>query len=502
MKIKMIETAAVLCVVGCTVGFGQESAEPEVELARAVVLAKDAAAKHVVASYVESERLLREALAIRERYLDPKEILIGTTLNDLGASLYYQSRFSEAESYYKRAIEIFAGNPKAVADRVATLGNLASLYREQRRIPEAESVYSEIFKTLEDSRAVNELIVASILNEYGVFQKVIGNAEQAGRALERSSEIRERRLAPGHPQVISVWTALADLHYSNRQYSAAEDLFRKTAESCQRALGRKDQRCAPALNGLALSLSIRGSDDEARRVFERALELFEEAHGPVHPRVAAVLNNMGTLADRRGDYKRAERYLSRALEVWLQLFGPEHPDVASACSNLGSVHMHRGDQSKAEPFYQRALAIDEKIFGADHLKIIVDLNNLAVLYSEMKRFDEAEQYFDRAIKTCERSGKSSDVALAGLLVNLAGQRVARKRIDEAAPLYKRALAIYESNPGSETLRMAVVADTYAQLMRKMEEFAEAQKAEAFAMRVRVRNTVAVEKLDSSSFVGR
>jgi tetratricopeptide (TPR) repeat protein len=467
------------------------------ELARATVLGKQGVEKLQQGSYVESERLLREALAIREKYLDAGDVLVAHVENDLGAALYYQSRYSEAELMYHRAAEKFAADPRSIADEVSSLANLASLYREQRRIPEADAIYKRLFQTFRDPSAVNEITVAAVLNDYGMFEKTRGNFVKAGEALRRAAEIRERRFPAGHPNIISTWVALADLHYTQHDFASAEALFRKAVDACDESLGAKDRRCAPAMNGLALTLTVRGLEPESEKLFQRALASFEETYGPMHPRVAAVLNNLGTSADRQHDYRRAERYLRRALDVWYAAFGPEHPDVASACSNLASVYMHKRDLKDAEPLYQRALAIDQHVFGPVHAKVALDLNNLAVLYGEMKRYDESHQYFDKAINTLEAMKGPGELGLAGVLVNYAAQMSNLKRLDDAVALYQRALAIYDRNPADETPAVAAAYENYAKLMRKKEEFAEAQKAEASAMRIRVRNTIGNAEIQSS-----
>ena len=449
-------------------------------------------------SYAESERLLREALAIRMRTPGPDHYSTAQVQNDLAAALYYQSKFTEAESLYKRALATFTVESGHLADRAVTLGNLGSLYREQRRIADAEAVYEQGFEMFRMPGVVNDMVKAVILSDYGMLEKLKGNAAAARKAFDECLAIRERTLPPGHPQLLMTWNALADFEYGGGQFARAEELFRKTVSTCDASPNLKDDRvCAGAYNGLALTLGARGMDDEAQRYFERALAIFERNFGADHPRVAAVLNNMGTLADGRGDLKRAEKYMQRALDMWVRLFGPEHPDVASARSNLASVYLKRKQFGKAESLYQSALAVDEKVFGPAHEKVAVDLNNLAALYNNAKRFDEAEQCFDRAAAIYEKMPNQAEMLYAALLANRAAMRVNRGLLEEAVPLYRRALDIYEKYPANLTPRIAMAFENYAGLMRKLKEPAEAEKAAMSAMRIRVQNTLASERFHSS-----
>ena len=51
---------------------------------------------------------------------------------------------------------------------------------------------------------------------------------------------------------------------------------------------------------------------------------------------------------------------------------------------------------------------------------------------------------------------------------------------EAEPLYKRSLAIWEKNLGPEHPKVATSLENYADLLRKMDRGAEAEKMEARA----------------------
>lgn len=495
----MVGMLAALLVVRA--GLVLANTDSHAELARADLLVKQSGDKQKVGAYAEAEQLLREAVAVRSRLLPRGDIQIGQALNDLGVALFHQSRFEESESMYKQALEVFDEGGARPPEKVAAMGNLATLYRERRNFEAAERLYLQMLKVFKDPGAVNELTVATAMNDYGVFLKLKGDTEGARNALERCAEIREKRLPPGHPHLISVWTGLADLHYTTRDFAVAEQLFRKAATTCESSVGKMNRVCAPAINGLALTLVVRGMPDEAGRLFQRALAIFEQTYGPEHPRVAAVLNNMGTLAGRRGDFKKAEAHLQRALDVWIKVYGPEHPDVASACTNLGGEYLRKKSFQKAEPMFHRALAIDEKVFGASHDRVAVDLNNLAALYNEMKRYDESDMYFSRAVKIYEKLPPAFEMSFAGLLGNFAAQRASRKMYQEAAELYKRAAEICERHPGSVTPLTATLFDGYAHVLRKLQEPAEAQRAEMTAMRIRVQNTIANERLENS-FAGR
>ncbi len=484
--------AAVLCIWWTGACLAQTTID---ELARATSLAAAGLKQLHNGNYVEAEHQIRDALELQERLLPAGSMQLGTTLNALGAALQYQSRFAEAEAAYKRALAIYGDQPEHRAARVSTLLNLSTVRREQGHLADAAVVQPELLAAVE-AKAVSEATEAGIWNDRGLFLKLNGDLDGAERALNRAAAISERRLAGGDPSAIRVWTSLADVFYSRRDYPRAETLFRQAAETCERVLSRDDRLCAPALNGLALCMKRRGLIDEPAAIFERALGIFERAYGPNHPKAAAVLNNLGTLATLRRDFKRSDEYLLRAVDVWTRAYGPAHPDIASAYTNLAANAMEKRRWAEAENWYHKALNIDETAFGGTNSKVALDFNNLAVLYSRTKRYTEADECFAKSILIHDQSKDSNKAALVNVLLNQANQQYVRKQYFAAAEGYKRALEIQQSQPIDQSTDIAVSFENYARLSRKLANYAEAEKAEALAMRLRVRQAITNERLGS------
>lgn len=465
--------ATVLCV----------TCPAEDNLSYAQRLVNDGLAKFDNGQFRDSEDFFRRGLAIRERLLPADAWQIGAALNELGASLFSQARFQEAEPLYLRAIAIFRSHPDRPRDLAGALANVASLYREQRRFAEASATYDELFKITPNPRA-------TVYNDYGMLLRAKGEWNRAEAAFRRAAEI----VARAHDPDVSVsWTSLGDLYYTRGDYAQAEAFFRKAADAC-RSTGKDDRRCGPALNGLGLSLMRDGLQDEARAALERARRIFERTYGGNDPKLAAVLNNLGSIAQNKHDSKLAEAYFSRALAIWTVAYGPDHPAVASVTSNLGTLHMQRREWKKAESSFTRALAIDQGTAGKDRERIARDFNNLGVLYFTMKRNADAVDCFKHAVEAYEKTAGPSSRAVAGALLNLANCFAKTKQYADAARIYKRALDIYDRHPTDDTA-MAAAFDYCAQMARQCDDYADAERAETLAMRLRVRTTLARDRLE-------
>ena len=491
-RTRLIKMAAALCIGWTGDCLAQTTVD---ELDRATSLVDAGVKQYRIGNYAEAERLIREGLDVQERLLPSSSAQIARTLNSLGVAIQYQSRFAEAEAAYQRSLAVYGDIPEQRAARIGTLLNLSTVRREQGHLAEAAALQPELLAAAE-SKVVGEVTEAAIWNDRGLLLKVQGDLDGAEQALNRSAAISERRLEAGDTSAIRVWTSLADVFYARRDYSRAETLFRQAADTCARVLSRDDRNCAPPLNGLALCMERRGLTDEPAAVFERALKIFERAYGPNHPKVAAVLNNLGTLATHRRDFERSDEYLLRAVNVWIRAYGPTHPDIASAYTNLAANAMERRRWTESENWYRKALSIDETAFGGSNSKVALDFNNLAVLYARMKRHTESDECFAKSIFIHDQSKDSNKVALVSVLLNQANEQYRRKQYFAAAEGYKRALEIQQSQPVDQSTDTAVSFENYARLSRKLENYAEAEKAEALAMRLRVRQAITNERFGS------
>ncbi|HXI42321.1 MAG TPA: tetratricopeptide repeat protein, partial [Bryobacteraceae bacterium] len=79
------------------------------------------------------------------------------------------------------------------------------------------------------------------------------------------------------------------------------------------------------------------------------------------------------------------------------------------------------------------------------------------------------------------------------LLNLAAVYMAQRRFTDTARLYQRALPLRERAVGSEHLKLAEALEHYAGVLRKLEEYAEAEKAEVRATGIRVRKAVQADR---------
>ena len=287
-----------------------------------------------------------------------------------------------------------------------------------------------------------------------------GRYEEAIPLAERALAIREKTLAPEHPDTAAAANNLAVLYKATGAYSKAEPLFQQALAINEKALGPEHPDTAKSLNNLAGLYWETGAYSKAEPLLRRALAIKERAFGPEHPATALALNNLAGLYWETGADAKAEPLLRRALAIDEKALGPEHPDTAKLLNNLAELYEATGAYSKAEPLYQQALAIHEKVLGPEHPDTATALHNLAVLYKTTGAYAKAEPLYQQALAINEKALGPEHPDIAKSLNSLAGLYWETGAYAKAEPLYQRAQVIEESNTarfllsGSEARKQA------------------------------------------------
>lgn len=454
----------------------------------AVALAKTGLKQQEHGDYADSELSFRRAVKLYERAGMRTNAGLAEALNGLGAAVYYRGRHAEAESFYKRALAIFEQRNQPAIDWAATMKNLCTLNRERANLTQAESLCRKAVAMIQYASGDSPSSAAAYA-ELSLIAKARGDLASAQRLIHQAEDLQAGSAEPDRLPMWTLWAIEGEILNTDNRYSEAEALYRRAFAECSRTLGADNVRCAAPLNGLGLSLASRGATSDAQQALERALRIFERNYGPDHQRVIAVLTNLGTVASSTGDYGRAQKYLERAAATCERVMGPERPDTAATLMNLAGACVNRRKFDKAEALYTRAVEIDQKN-GAPAHKLAVDFNNLGAFFFSTRQWDKSEDSFLRSIKLYEQCYGGDHITLAGVLGNLAEEYRLEGRDRDAIATYQRAIGIWDKHPEIVTRDVANILDHYAHLMRKSADFAETNRAEAQAMRIRVKNTVA------------
>ena len=347
---------------------------------------------------LEWHRLLAYA---EEHLLSEYQILVSRLFNGLAVSYEAIGRYSEAESFYIKALEIQEkeSGPEH-ADMANSLNNLAGLYGIVGRFEDSEKLYLRALNIFQNTSALQGLDTADILYN------------------------------------------LAGICHSSGRFSEAETYYNRSLHIRMKLLPLGHQDIACSLNGLAVVYEATGKLSAAENAYLEALSIFTEALGLEHHFTADCFQNLASIYESTGRFAKALEYFTKSLEIRRSVLGEKHPDFANSLVGMASVLDKTGQFNKAEEHLQLALKTIQLVFGDDHHHIAYCLNSLAKIYLATNRYDEAIDSFSRAAYLSENTFGPDHPDVAYCLCGLAETALYKKNVGEAIAQSKKSLSIY------------------------------------------------------------
>jgi len=305
---------------------------------------------HALGLYDSAAPLLQSALSVRQAQLGPRHRDVAESLDLVGRVLRDKGQYDAAEAHMRESLAIrrdtFGPGDSQVAD---ILNDLGSVVFEKGDLAAAEQLFREALTirraTLGDGNektadSLNDLAI-TIENRTADYQTVIDLQTQV-------LTLRRAHWHSDHPYVAQSMNNLAMAYYRNRQYTAAEPLFREALAMNRRLLG------------------------------------------DVHPEVATTLNNLALLLRDERQFAAAEQTFLQALEIDRKARGPEHPLTVDIMISLAAVKTQAGKAGEAEPLFREAFDIQRRTLAADDIRLATTSGLLGAALAALKRFPEAE----------------------------------------------------------------------------------------------------------------
>jgi len=206
--------------------------------------------------YAESERLLRESLAMQRRLLGDKHPSIAIGLNNIALVLHLKGDLEGAASTYQQALGMQRELLGKVHPEVAsTLYNLASVMEDSgdlRGAVEATRESLQIYRTLFPGDNPD---VARTMNRLGYLLTESADYSAADSYLQDALKMRRRLFGETHPEVASSLVSVAILQVATGKYVDALLSARAGKEMFTSALSASNWKTAIAqsVNGAALA---------------------------------------------------------------------------------------------------------------------------------------------------------------------------------------------------------------------------------------------------------
>jgi serine/threonine protein kinase/tetratricopeptide (TPR) repeat protein len=429
----------------------------------------------------------REILDLGSRRIEDElatEPLIRSRLmNTIGKVYRNLGLYDEASPMLETALEL--RRQVTTVEDVASaelLADLANLYIDQGRYPEAEVMLTQAVDVMNrHGGEANRLELAESINKLASVYRRQGKYDLAEPLYYQAKDIRVAVLGPDDPEVARSYNSLGILNWTKGNYDEAERLYRQALDLWEKAYGNDHSDVAKACNNLALLLTQASRNAEAEALYERAADIYEKVLGPDHPRLALALNNLALVHQEMEELDKADPLYRRALDIRERSLGPDHPDVAQTLNNLANLERSREHFAEAESLYTRALEIRIEALGPEHVDVGWSLRDLGKLAYERGDPEAGLLRFERAVGIFEASLGADHPDLSAILKDYAEALDALGRYEEAKPMLERAITLFESALGPDHPELKETLNDYEKVLRSLglaEEAAAVKKRAA------------------------
>jgi len=351
--------------------------------------------------YQEAEALSKEALAIHEAVVGPRDVSLLPALRALAWAHLQTSRLAEAEALLNRAEELAEKRDDGGRELATVLHLRLIQLMKQARLDEAKEVGHRSLALLRQTAGLDDPETAMTLSMLGLALLDAGEYAEAEPVLTEALAALERTMPKGHPQVAAAMNNVASARKELGRYAEAEALYRTALADMEARLGPNHPDVAVVHNDIGVVLGLQNRHRDAESAYRKATAIAEGSLGPNHPITAIYLANLGEACFKDGRAAEAEPIYRRSLEVARGTLGDRHPIVAEILRGTSSVDAALGRPEQAEAELLQAIAIREAVLGAGHPEVGRALAQLAELQAAQGERVAARQAASRALTILE-----------------------------------------------------------------------------------------------------
>jgi tetratricopeptide (TPR) repeat protein len=372
------------------------------------------------AQFAEAERLSRELLEIRRRWLGEKHPDTAESYNSVAMTLNAQGKFAAAQPLAERALEI---NRRLLTDDH----------------PRTASSYDTLAESL----------------------FVQGKFAAAQSLSEKVLEVRRRLLGDVHPDTAGSYNNLASNLSGPGKYAEAEPFGRQALAVGLKALGEDHPDTARFYTNLGTILSAQGKFGEAEPLHRKGLAIRLKVLGEDHPDTARNFFDLALNLMGQGKHAEAVPHFRKALAIWLKTLGEDHHLTAFGYTYF-AINLDDQDQhAEAEPLHRKGLAIRLKTMGEDHPLTALSYCCLAQNLDAQGKFAAAEPLHRKGLAIRLQSQGEDHPEVAESYTYLATNLDAQDKHGQAEPLHRKGLAIHLKTMGEDHHHTAIAYNNLA-----------------------------------------
>ena len=203
--------------------------------------------------FAAADSFLHEALRIRKSVFDTAHVELATIYNNLASLYHRQADYDQAETYYRRAIDMYRRLRGQHPDLGIVRSNFAVLLRSRGKYDEAETAIREAIARQSEMVGENSIDVALRTASLGRILLEQGRLAAADSVYDVARSKLRALYDPPHPYLAKVTWGEGEVRRRQGRLAAAGRLFRDAQTAIREVYPPGHQNHARPLVSLARS---------------------------------------------------------------------------------------------------------------------------------------------------------------------------------------------------------------------------------------------------------
>jgi tetratricopeptide (TPR) repeat protein len=257
----------------------------------------------------------------------------------VGYFLREDGKYNDSAKILEKAIFLRATVRGGVddPDRLASIHDLAEIYREQGKFTEAVKMHEEVLaKTMVILREDHPDTLASMHNlalTYEVQGKLTEAAKMNEQVLAKTMVI----LGEDHPDTLTSMHNLALTYHLQGKLTEAAKMLEEVLAKEKVILGEDHPNTLTSMHNLASTYNLQGKFTEAAKMNEQVLAKRKVILGEDHPDTLASMHNLASTYNLQGKFTEAAKMIEQLLAKRKVILGEDHPDTLASMDILAKM---------------------------------------------------------------------------------------------------------------------------------------------------------------------
>ncbi|KAF5840386.1 hypothetical protein DUNSADRAFT_16935 [Dunaliella salina] len=312
--------------------------------------------------------------------------------------LFLANRYGEAEAVIRQVLRVIdraGGRDISDKEQAATIYHLASILKEQGRLPDAERALQDFvnqFKEMQD-----ELYMEGVayLVEVLYLRKMYTKAEML---THKALDEKNSKYGKNHPFVARSLLQLAQISLCQKLYDECEGHAKDAIERLgQYPNGFKTREMASAYQTLAICTFQGNRTTETKELCEKALELCQTNLGVDHPLSMNARALQAEVMIRERHFAEAQDVLEDVYKRRVRAYGQEHHTTLASMGHLSDLYRLVHKKAQGDEMDRHILQIGRVLLKATKIDKFQSLAYITTFLSKREHLlDKAAMFLAKA----------------------------------------------------------------------------------------------------------